>query len=67
MLLEIRSSLSDYSAMVLEYRGRCSLGVRMYDRNVALFHRPSARITESSIPAFAVAVAAPILKLCPAK
>ena len=39
----------------------------MYVRNAALFHRPSARMVESSRPAFAAAVAAPMRKLWPAK
>ena len=39
----------------------------MYVRKAALFHRPRIRIVESSIPALAAAVAAPIRKLCPAK
>ena len=39
----------------------------MYVRNAALFHRPSARMVESSRPAFAAAVATPMRKLWPAK
>ncbi len=44
----------------------CSLGIRIYSRNAALDHRPKAWMTESSSPAWAAAVAAPILKLWPA-
>ena len=39
----------------------------MYAKNAELFHRPRVRIVESSIPALAAVVAAPIRKLCPAK
>ena len=39
----------------------------MYTRNAELLHLPSICIVESSIPAFAAAVAAPIRKLWPAK
>ena len=39
----------------------------MYVMKAALLHWPSLRIVESSRPTFAAAVAAPILKLCPAK
>ena len=45
----------------------CSLGVRIYARNAELHHLPIILITESSIPAPAAAVAAPIWKLCLAK
>ena len=44
-----------------------SLGVLMYAKNAPVVQRPIACIFESSIPALAAAVAAPILKLCPAK
>ena len=44
-----------------------SLGVRMYRRYAALFHRPRVIISESSSPAWTAAVAAPIRKLWPAK
>ena len=43
-----------------------SLGVRTYTKKAALFHLPKERMVESSRPARAAAVAAPILKLCPA-
>ncbi len=43
-----------------------ALGVLMYLRNAALYHLPKVWINESSIPASAAEVAAPILKLCPA-
>ena len=45
---------------------RFSLGVLMYQRNAALFHLPSIMIVESSRSACMAAVAALILKLCPA-
>ena len=35
----------------------------MYAKNAVLFHRPMMRIAESSMPALAAAVTAPILKL----
>ena len=49
-----------------ENRASCSLGIQIYARNAALFHRPIIRIVESSIPAFAAVVATPFLKLWPA-
>ena len=54
-------------ANVRENCASCCRGVWMYVRNAALFHRPSARMVESSRPAFAAAVAAPMRKLWPAK
>ena len=50
----------------LEKEANCSLGVRMYTRQVDL---PRVLITEPSIPTLhvAAAVAAPMRKLCPAK
>ncbi len=50
----------------LENCASCSLGVRMYTRKAELFHLPTVRIVESSMPALAAVVAAPILKLWPA-
>ena len=44
----------------------CSRGIRIYNKNAALDQRPRAWITESSNPAWAAAVAAPIRKLWPA-
>ena len=38
----------------------------MYNKKAELFHLPRALMVESSRPACAAAVAAPILKLCPA-
>ena len=43
-----------------------SFGVRMYNRKAELCHLPNAWIVESSMPASAAVVAAPILKLWPA-
>ena len=43
-----------------------SLGSLMYWRNAALCQQPSVWIVESSTPAMAAVVAAPIRKLCPA-
>ena len=54
-------------ASALENLAKCSLGVSMYERKATMFHLPNICIAESSIPAFAAAVAAPIRKLCPAK
>ena len=45
---------------------RCSLGVRIYCRKAALCQQPSVWIVESSTPAAAAVVAAPIRKLWPA-
>ena len=45
----------------------CSGGDRIYARNAELFQRPKVLMVESSIPTLAAAVAAPILKLWPAK
>jgi len=39
----------------------------MYTRYAELLHLPKVLITEFSIPALAVAVAAPMRKLCPVK
>lgn len=47
----------------LEYWANWSLGVLMYVRKAALLHLPKSCITESSTPAWAAAVAAPIRKL----
>ena len=44
-----------------------SLGVRTYRRKAVLCERPGTWMAESSIPAKAAVVAAPILKLWPAK
>ena len=44
-----------------------SFGVLTYWRKAALCHRPSVWIIESSRPTSDAVVAAPILKLCPAK
>ena len=52
---------------VRESWANCSRGVLIYDRKAVLFHRLSVQIVESSSPAFAAVVAAPIQKLCPAK
>ena len=46
---------------------RRSFGVLMYCRKAALCQRPNVCIVESSIPRLAAVVAAPILKLWPAK
>ena len=45
---------------------RCSWGIRMYCRKAELCHLPRVWIVESSTPARAADVAAPIRKLCPA-
>ena len=45
----------------------CSLGVRISARKAELLHLLNIQMVESSIPAFTAAVAAPILKLYPAK
>ena len=45
----------------------CSRGVQMYKRNALLFHLPRVCIVDSSSPALAAAVAAPMWKLWPAK
>ena len=42
------------------------LGVRIYVKKAVLDQRPKALMIESSTPACAAAVTAPILKLCPA-
>ena len=52
--------LQKEEAHLLEKRARFSLGVRIYVRKVVLFHLPKVRITESSIPALAAAVATPM-------
>ena len=44
----------------------CSGGVLRYRRKAELCHRPNSWIVESSTPANAAVVAAPIRKLCPA-
>ena len=44
----------------------CSLGMRMYCRKAELCHFPRVWIVESSMPARAAEVAAPMRKLCPA-
>ena len=43
-----------------------SLGIQMYCKKAALCHRPRAWMVESSTPANAADVAAPMRKLCPA-
>ena len=43
----------------------CRLKVRIYVKKAVLDQRPKALIVESSTPACAAAVAAPIMKLCP--
>jgi len=54
-------------ARVLENAAKWSLGVLMYAEKAELFHLPIFLIVESSMPAWAADVAAPILKLWPAK
>ena len=56
-----------YEVRHLAREASCSRGVRMYNRNALLFHLPRVRIVESSSPALAAAVAAPMRKLWPAK
>ena len=50
---------------VRDITANCSFGVRMYVRKAELVHCPNNWMVESSIPAFAAAVAAPIRKLWP--
>ena len=52
---------------MLEKVARCSLGVLMYARKAELLHLPFFLIMESSMPALAAEVTAPIRKLCQAK
>ena len=49
-----------------ESEASCSLGMRIYCKKAALCQRPRAWIMESSTPARAADVAAPIRKLWPA-
>ena len=49
----------------LEIKARCSRGSRIYCKKAALCHLPRACIVESSIPARAAEVAAPMRKLWP--
>ncbi len=51
----------------MEKLAKRSRGVLIYSRKAELFQRPIILMVESSIPALAAAVAAPILKLWPAK
>ena len=53
-------------AMTDDREASCSLGILMYWRKAALCHLPNACMVESSIPARAAVVAAPMRKLCPA-
>ena len=57
---------SGYFIKVCVKDAKLSFGVCMYKRNAELFHLPRALMVESSKPACAAAVAAPIRKLCPA-
>ena len=57
---------SGYFTKVCVKDANLSLGVCMYKRNAELFHLPRALMVESSRPACAAAVVAPIRKLCPA-
>ena len=52
-----------YEVRHLAREASCSHGVRMYNRNALLFHLPRVRMVESSSPALAAAVAAPIIQL----
>ena len=58
--------LKPWVANVRERAASRSCGVLMYLRNAALCHLPRSWIVESSTPANAADVAAPILKLWPA-
>ena len=53
-------------AMAGDSAANRSGGVSMYRKKAALCHRPRSWIAESSTPAKAADVAAPIRKLCPA-
>ena len=50
-------------AMHADNGASCSRGIRIYSKNAALDQRPRVWITESSNPAWATAMAAPIQKL----
>ena len=52
-------------ASVAESAASCSFGIRTYRKNAELCHCPNVCSTESSTPAMAAVVAAPILKLWP--
>ena len=54
-------------AKTLESATNCSSGVHMCCKNAALCHLPKVWIMESSTPAVAMVVAAPIRKLWPAQ
>ena len=59
-MYNLPASSSYVLASDLENVASCSLGVRIYARKAELDHLPIVLITESSIPALAAAVAAPI-------
>ena len=53
-------------ASLFEMAASCSFGIWMYCRKAELCHLPRVWIVESSMPARAAEVAAPMRKLCPA-
>ena len=68
MDLEVASGLGWFwpcPASVVERAMRLSFSILMYSKNAELCQRPSIWMAESSSPARAAVVAAPILKLCP--
>ena len=57
--------LQTWAVRVLDTDASFSLGIHIYCKKAALCHLPSVCIVESSTPANAAEVAAPILKLWP--